>query len=184
MESDKQKIISKAGNVLILVIAKTASQTSVYKPLVSKSKLTEIFDYVQSLCSPFVRLTVMNPLFEEINIECLVTFQQHIKDEAFYEKQLETDIKRFLSPWAFEDAREPEFGGTIYKAALLNFIEELYYIDFVEKLDIRHQQSVSGDMAIASSPASILISAEEHKITGHLISNNNSTKNEQTIAFC
>jgi hypothetical protein len=79
---------------------------------------------------------------------------------------------------------EPDFGGVIYRAALLDFIEELPYIDFVEKLEIRHQNSVTGDVATASSAASILISAPMHIVAGNLAvtSEINSSINELIIA--
>jgi hypothetical protein len=51
----------------------------------------------------------MNPLFEEVMVDTIVTFRTSIVDEAFYEKKLTTDIKRFLSPWAFEDGTETGF---------------------------------------------------------------------------
>jgi hypothetical protein len=167
-KADKKIIVSKAGQMIILVVGKTAAQSSLYKPLVSKSKLTEITEFIIQLNSPFANVDVINPLFEEVSVDTIVTFQAAVKDEAFYEKKLQTDIKRFLSPWAFEDGTEPEFGGIIYRAALLDFIEELPYIDFVEKLEISHQNSVSGDIAAASSPASVLISAQTHKVDGKL----------------
>lgn len=183
-ESDKKMILSKAGDIIILVMAKTAAGTSLYKPLVSKSKLTAVYEFIQQMAPPFATLTVINPLFEEIMIDGIVTFSEHVKDESFYEKKLQQDLRRFLSPWAFENGREPEFGGTIYRAAILDFIEELPYIDFVEKLDIFHQQSISGDMATATSPASVLISAWQHTIVGKLKSDVVQTINTEPIAFC
>ena len=167
-KNNQTQIVSKAGEMIILVTGKTAAQSSVYKPLVSKSKLTEISEFIDQLNSPFAKAHIMNPMFEEVKVDTIVTFSADIKDESFYEKKLEADIKRFLSPWAFEDGAEPEFGGVIYRAALLDFIEELPYIDFVEKLEIRHQHSVTGDIAAASSPASVLISAPSHIIDGKL----------------
>jgi hypothetical protein len=122
----------------------------------------------------------MNPLFEEIKVDTIVTFRPDIKDESFYERKLENDIKRFLSPWAFEDGIEPEFGGSIYRAALLDFIEELPYIDFVEKLEISHQNSITGDMATASSPASVLLSAPSHIINGNLSTSSQTNINSLT----
>ena len=165
-------------------MAKTAAQNSLYKPLVSKSNLTAVYEFIRPLASPFASLTVINPLFEEIMIDCIVTFSEYVKDEAFYEKKLQQDVKRFLSPWAFENGQEPEFGGTIYRAAILDFIEELPYIDFVEKLEVIHQESISGDMATASSPASVLISAWQHTIVGKLKSNVVQTINTEPIAYC
>jgi hypothetical protein len=174
----QKKVISKAGGLIVLVAGKTSAQSSAYKPLVSKSKLTAIKEFIVQQASPFANIEVMNPLFEEITVDTIVTFTSDIKDEMFYEKKLQTDIKRFLSPWAFDDGREPEFGGTIYRAALLDFIEELPYIDFVEKLVIAHQQSLTGDMATASSPASVLISAAVHKVDGKL-----KTTNQQVLVY-
>jgi hypothetical protein len=172
IQNDEKLIVSKAGDIILLVVGKTAAQSSLYKPLISKSKLTEITEYISQFNSAFATINVMNPLFEEISVDTIVTFTANIKDEAFYEKKLQTDIRRFLSPWAFETGIEPEFGGTIYRAALLDFIEELPYIDFVEKLEISHKNSVTGDMATASSPASVLISAATHTVNGNLASNN------------
>jgi len=168
IKGDEKMIVSKAGEMIILVIGKTAAQSSLYKPLVSKSKLTEITEFITQLNSPFAKVNVMNPLFEEVTVDTIVTFRPDIMDESFYEKKLQTDIKRFLSPWAFEDGLEPDFGGVIYRAALIDFIEELPYIDFVEKLEISHQNSITGDTAASSSPASILISAQSHKVDGKL----------------
>ncbi len=168
IKGDEKLIISKPGEMIILVAGKTAAQSSSFKPLVSSSKLLEITEFITRHNSPFVKVDVMNPLFEEIKVDTIVTFRPNIKDESFYERKLEIDIKRFLSPWAFEDGTEPEFGGSIYRAALLDFIEELPYINFVEKLDISHQNSITGDMATASSPASVLISAQSHNIIGNL----------------
>ena len=186
IKGDERSIVSRSGELIILVIGKTAAQTSSFKPLVSKSKLTEITEFITQLNSSLVKVNVMNPLFEEVMVDTIVTFRAGIVDEAFYEKKLQTDIKRFLSPWAFEDGTEPDFGGVIYRAALLDFIEELDYIDFVEKLEITHQKSITGDVAASSSPASILISAQSHKVDGKLktVSKNdiNSLITESTIA--
>ncbi|MEJ7679311.1 MAG: hypothetical protein WKG06_15930 [Segetibacter sp.] len=178
------KIISKAGSVLVLTVAKTYAKNSVYKPLVSKSKLTEIYNFIRPQISPFAQLSVINPLFEEIQLNVEVEFLLFVKDRLFYEAQLQEDIKRFLLPWAYNDGREPEFGGVIYKSAVLDYIEELPYIDFVKKLEIVHAGSSSRDMAKAASPASILISALQHEVKGQLKSQSVDHLNLETIAFC
>ncbi|HMK20101.1 MAG TPA: baseplate J/gp47 family protein [Chitinophagaceae bacterium] len=184
IKGDEKLIVSKPGELIILVIGKTAAQSSSFKPLVSKSKLTEITEFITQLNSSFAKINVMNPLFEEVTVDTIVTFRAGIVDEAFYKKKLQTDIKRFLSPWAFEDGAEPDLGGVIYRAALLDFIEELDYIDFVEKLEITHQNSITGDVAASSSPASILISAQSHKVDGKLktVSKNNSSLITESIS--
>ena len=178
------KIIAKAGHVLILVVPKTSAQSAIYKPLLSKSRLTAMYEFIRPSCSPFAKLSLINPLFEEVNINVEVSFLSFVKDRLFYENLLQEDIKRFLSPWAFDDAREPEFGGVVYKSALMDFIEELSYIDFVKKLEIIHAGNSNDEMAKASSPASILISADRHNVTGLLNTASNQSINTKTIAYC
>ncbi len=184
LKNDPNKVIAKAGHVLVMVVPKTNAQSSVYKPQLSKSKLTAIYEFIRPLGSAFAQLTVMNPLFEEVQLIIEVSFAPFIKDRLFYENLLQEDVKRFLSPWAFEDGAEPEFGGVIYKAAIIDFIEELSYIDFIKRLEIIHAGNSSDDMAKASSPASVLISADSHDITGELNTEASQSINTKTIAYC
>lgn len=180
-----EKIISKAGSVVILVVKQTHALTSAYKPLVSKATLTAIYEFMRQLVSSFAKITVMNPLFEEVAVGGDVVFQSFVKDRGFYEDKLREDVKRFLSPWAYEDGREPEFDGAVYNAAVVNFIEELPYVDYVQSLSLSHVNAVSGgDMVKASSPASMLITASSHNITGHLSDASITNSNTNTIAFC
>lgn len=167
-EGDKQIIAATPGKIVILVTGFTAAQSALYRPMVSKSKITAISDYVKTRCSPFVSIAVMNPLFEEVKVTVSVSFAASVKDEKFYESKLNEDIKRFLSPWAFDNAVSPEFGGVVYRAALIDFIEELHYVDYIEQLELQHMGTLTGDMAVATSPASVIISAPDHVVSGKL----------------
>jgi hypothetical protein len=181
-----KKIISKAGSVLVLVMPKTYSQTGIYKPLVSKAKLTAIHQFIQSLSSPFAQFTVMNPLFDEIVVSFGVVFTAAVKDRLVFEKKVKEDVQRFLSPWAFTDAVEPEFGGVIYRSSLIDFIESLPYVDYVKnlRLSLSSNSTNSLDSVAASSPASILISSSTISVIGELQTHSEEIEKQSTIAFC
>jgi hypothetical protein len=184
LKSDPEKIIAKAGEVLLLLMPYTSAQSSVYRPVVSKSRLTAVYEYILPLCSPFTNLSVTNPFFEEVTITADIVFASFVKDRLYYENQLQEDITRFLSPWAFDNSKEPEFGGTIYKAVVLDFIEGLPYVDFITRLELDHAGSASADVAKAFSPASVLISSPSHNIKGELSTNNISEIKSESVGFC
>jgi hypothetical protein len=82
---------------------------------------------------------VANPLFEEVRLECTVSLLKGYNDTAFYKTQLKDELTRHLAPWAFGGSTELDFGGKIYKSALINFIEERSYVDFVTEVRLFHK---------------------------------------------
>jgi hypothetical protein len=158
------RVTAQPGEVLILPVARTSARSAIYKPLVSKSELNAIAAFIQALASPFVNITVMNALYEEVKVVANVTGTLAVKDRIYYENLLVEDVNRFLSPWAYDGSAEPAFGGTIYQSALLDFIEELPYVDFVSSLQLHHAGSPTLQEATATSPASILMAAPVHDI--------------------
>lgn len=159
------------GHVMIVPIPNLRNKNAVnpLEPKTSLNKLTEIHDFVSDAISPFVNLTVKNPLYEQV----LVSFQVGYKtgyDAGFYTKQLNQEIIRFLSPWAFEEGEDIIFGGRIHSSLILNFIEERPYVDFVAKFQLDHvleDGTVCADVkeAVASTSRSILVSASAHQVT-------------------
>src|SRR5690606_24770128 len=99
--------------------------------------------------------------------------------ESFYLQLLNTEIEQFLCPWAFNNQQEISFGGKIYKSAILNFVEERPYVDFVTCFKMNHiiNRNTAGtkvlldvDEAVASTARSILVSYyDEDTNTRHLI---------------
>ena len=107
---------------------------------------------------------VENPAYEEINVDFNVSF--HSGDFVYYKGVLDQDIKRFLSPWAYDEGQDIVFGGQIHKSVILNFIEQRPYVDYVTNFKMYH---LTGDrdveIAVASNPKAILVSGTEHTIT-------------------
>ncbi|MEM6722861.1 MAG: hypothetical protein AAF598_02425 [Bacteroidota bacterium] len=116
------------------------------------------------------RLEVQNPSFEEIRLEFFVTFHPGL-DKSIYQNQLNQDLIEFMSPWAYDpDAQqELEFGGSIAKSVLIDFIEERPYVDFITHVRLWHLTSeypTGKDVETASAltSRSILVSHPKHLI--------------------
>ena len=165
------------GHVTIVTIPDLRNRIfkSPLRPYTSIGLLTNIKNYLSKLYSPFVKLHVVNPKFEEVQFEFNVAITPPL-DEAFYVKQLSLDIEKFLCPWAYASDRDIEFGGKISKSVVLNFIEEQYYVDHVACFKMHHIIEREGEKhydveeAQTTSGISILVSYYDEK-TGmrHLI---------------
>jgi len=111
---------------------------------------------------------VRNPAYQAIRLDFKVRFRAgHPFD--YTRRQLHEAIVQALSPWAFAAGRQLDFGGRIYRSVLLDFIEELPYVDFVT--DFRCGLAGSGDLLlndvaeiVAEWPDTILVSAARHVI--------------------
>jgi hypothetical protein len=120
------------GHVSVITIPDENNNTNInpLRPYTPIGLLNNISDYLKGIISPFVKLHVKNPQFEEIQLDFKVKFNDFV-DEPFFTKQLSDEIEQFLTPWAFGNKKEISFGGKIYKSALINFVEERPYVDYV-----------------------------------------------------
>lgn len=82
-------------------------------------------------------LLIRNALFEPVRLQVCVKFRKG-KDEFYYKKQLNEDLKNFLAPWAVNSQTPLLFGTKIYTVELLRFLENLDYIDVVMGLKVKH----------------------------------------------
>jgi len=116
----------------------------------------------------FTKVVAQNPDYEEIVLEFDVAFHKTL-EFGFYKKQLNEDIKKFLTPWAFEEGRDIHFGGTIHKSTIIYFIDGLEYVDFVTNFNMYHKdengiKSTKLEMIETSTSRAILVSTENHTI--------------------
>lgn len=146
------------------------------RPYTSLGLLTDIDAFLRQRLSCFVQLHVRNPLFEEVTASFQVRFYDGF-DEQFHISKLDEAITRFLSPWAFAGGGNPVFGGRIYKAVLINFVEEQPYVDYVTDFELKHSYQTldaTGKLKVVESgnltevegskAISLLVSARKHDI--------------------
>ncbi|MDH4474082.1 MAG: baseplate J/gp47 family protein [Fluviicola sp.] len=153
------------GSVTLIAIPDTISKTvfDVYQPRLSRGKLNKIQQYLNELNSMHVTLSVENPDYEEVKIDLAVKFKEGL-DENTYKKQLNEDIIRFLSPWAFEESRVIKFGVTLYRSSLIYYIEKLEYVDYIEDVRIFKKGALQSSNCSPTTPKSVLVSVKEHDV--------------------
>lgn len=152
------------GHVMLVVIPDTVNKNvfDIYKPMVSTAHRNEIKEYMSQYTSLHVRLLVENPEYEELTVKVLVRFYDQY-DESLYSQQLKNDITRLLSPWAFDEEEQVEFGVTLHKSVLVDYLEELYYVDYLDSVKM-FLGATEIQTYEPSTPRSILVSSNEHVV--------------------
>ncbi len=160
------------GFVTLIVIPDLNNKNAVnpLEPRASLNLLEEIRAYLSGRISPFAarHLKVINPLYERTRVEFAVKFRAGF-DRGYHQTELNKDITRFLSPWAFEAGRDIVFGGRLHKSVILNFVEERDYVDYATDFKMHHfipgsPTRVNVDEALPTTARSILASHEKHGV--------------------
>ncbi|MCL6258870.1 baseplate J/gp47 family protein [Aquiflexum sp. TKW24L] len=127
------------GHVTVICIPDLKNKTNInpLRPYTSVGTLTDISLFLEKLKNPFAQLHVVNPQFEEVQLEFEVRFHDNM-DEVFYRNLLDIEIEQFLCPWAWDSNQKLTFGGKINKSTLINFVEERPYVDFLSCFKIHH----------------------------------------------
>ena len=123
-----------------LVIVPNVRRTgagNVLEPRASAVLMGRIKNYVAGLMTPLSAVHVIHPAFERIRVEARVTFHAG-RDAGYYARVLNDDLRRFLSPWAYQEGEDILFGGRIYRSEILAFVEGRDYVDHVTDLKLYH----------------------------------------------
>lgn len=157
------------GHVTLIAVSNLRKQSAVdaLRPYTSLATLQSIDTFLRERMSCQARLHVRNPVFEPVKAVFRVRFFPGY-DPTFYENLLNEAIIRYLSPWAFEEGRDIEFGGKFYLAPLVNFVEEQPYVDYVDAFTLHHEADPSQrglEVIRPTSLVAILVAARRHDIT-------------------
>jgi hypothetical protein len=114
------------------------------QPKNSLAFLRQVETFLQdNKSSAFVIPHAANPEYETLLIDSKIAFLPGF-DPGFYSMQLQEDVRRFLSPWAYEEGRDIIFGGKIYKSEIVGFIEGRSYVDYVVDFQLFHRYEGEG----------------------------------------
>ena len=127
------------GHVTVVPVPdlKNNTHANLLKPYTPIGLINNIDEYLKKITSPFAKLHINNPQFEEVRLEFEVQFHDNL-DVSFYTQFLNEEIEKFLCPWAYSTEVEIPFGSKISKSVLLNFVEERPYVDFVTCFELHH----------------------------------------------
>ncbi|MDB5908416.1 MAG: hypothetical protein JWP34_2530 [Massilia sp.] len=160
------------GHVTIVTIPNLAGLRlrDPLRPATGIDLLLQVEAFLRPRYACFVRLHVRTPQFEQVRLSFRLRLHAGF-DETFYVQQLQQEITRFLSPWAFPGGGQPSFGGKIRKSVLLDFVEEREYVDYVTDFQLFLDTddgagTADRDEVEGSRAVSILVSAppEKHQV--------------------
>ena len=168
------------GNVTLVVVPDTKNKNAfdMYQPRVSTATLNKVKNHISQLNSMHVNTFVINPNYEEVTVQLDVKFQTGL-DENYYSQELNTDIIKFLSPWAFDTSIPITFGVSIHISSLIHYIEELKYVDFLQNVKLLKKGAPVDKVVMPSDPKSILVSAKNHEIGNNIIECTTSTEQKE-----
>ncbi|WP_326984362.1 baseplate J/gp47 family protein [Chryseobacterium sp. MYb264] len=154
------------GHVTLMVVPniKNKNAFDVYQPRVSRASLNRIQNYVNELNTMHIKAQVINPNYKEAKVQTKVKFFEQY-DETFYLRQLDEDIKKYISPWAFTDSKDIDFNVELNVNQLINYLEQLYYVDYIDDIKILVNNVIQKKSLIEVDPKSILVSAKQHHVT-------------------
>lgn len=120
------------GHVLIVPVSdlKNRNAANPLQPQTGRKTLLAIEAYLQDKVSPFVHVHAKNPVYEQVIVAFRVQFYQGT-DKGYYLKQLNDEIVHYLTPWAFDETADVQFGQKIYASSIIRFIESRTYVDFI-----------------------------------------------------
>ncbi len=151
------------GSVTLIVIPDTVNKNvfDLYKPRVSTAYLNDIKNFIDPQNSLHVELEVINPDYEALTVTLEAQFAAGL-DETLYKIKLKEDITKLLSPWAFDESKQVEFGATLHQSVLINYIENLDYVDYIQQVTMSVDNGPPIKNYSPSSPKSILVSGTDH----------------------
>jgi hypothetical protein len=128
----------KPGHVLVVVVPRVdnATDDSCRRGRVDARKLEQISEFLRELCPTFVRLEVINPTYEQIQVRCTVKFADSLS-EGVNLNRLDQQISDYLCPWK-APGYEAQFGWSIRQRDIESYILSLGYIDYVTNFSMLH----------------------------------------------
>lgn len=138
-----------------------------FQPRLAQARLQEIGQWLQARAPIPAQYRVRNARFIVLSVEVTVQFHTG-SDPGYYRRRLSEELAEYLSPWAFDTGADIHFGGRIYPAQVLVFIETRPYVDFVSALRLNAEGLPASTDAFSAldppSPDTVWVSNPTHDI--------------------
>lgn len=135
--SADHKRFDTPGSVRVIVIPDVRGKIpfAPLQPKLADYQLDQIQNYLQSVTPAYANVVVTHPEYLHIKVRLGVKIHPGYLPEKSL-AQLNLSIKQFLSPWAYNATDEISFGGEVYANALIGYIENLDYVDYVTNIKL------------------------------------------------
>jgi hypothetical protein len=158
------------GHVMLVVVPdlRDRNDDDPLRPRVDADTLSRIAAHVQARTAGQVKVRVTNARFQKVRLDFKVRFLPGCDFNHCREK-LQAELIHVLSPWAFDPDRPVAFGGTVFRSALMDFVEERPYVDFAthfQMFTFEGETPSGADVGEARplAPDTLLVSDRSHRI--------------------
>jgi hypothetical protein len=140
-----------------------------FQPKVPADRVRAIDAFLSDRISPSVRLRVRNARFLSIRVRVNVRFRPGA-DQRYFIRQLNSDLDRFLSPWAFDDGADIVIGGQLWVGSIVAFVDGQPYVDHVDGAELLAKDGRSPywlpmrKAVGVQAPDTVMVSAGSHEI--------------------
>jgi hypothetical protein len=159
-----QNEFSGAVDIVVVPDIKRNATFNSFEPRASVNLLQRITAWLERRTPPFAEIKVRNAVYVKVRVKTLVSIKKGLSKE-YYRQQLDTDLKKMFSPWAFDHDADLIIGGAVYQNVVVYFIAKLPYIEHVAALsltqgkadgtyeDIQPRNMQHTDVILVSAPA-------------------------------
>ncbi len=123
----------QAGKVTLLVLSSKWRYDQHH--YFNRNELDSIYDFIKSKANSFIKIKVQNPVIEWLLVTCIATFEA--KDQGgYYLNALNKEINEYLCPVSQKDNNG--LNNVVVPRMLKSHLENLPYIESIQKIDIEH----------------------------------------------
>jgi hypothetical protein len=164
-------------NIQLLCLKKIEEHENIDNIKLSSAEKNQIKSYLQNYTSPFSKIEIINPVFEDLWIKCKVLFKNISNGKGI--QKLHIDFFNFICSWLFNPSEKNKIGVKIKKLDIINFLNERPYISFITGISLIHikklengiqvaydsaKENINKDYLEPGVPWSIIVPKHNHKI--------------------
>ena len=146
---DHQKGDENDSVVKILCLKKIDQSQNIDEIKLNGADMIEVKNLLYQYCSPFLKVEIINPVFEDLWIKCKIKFSNISGGKAINE--LNNEFFKFICPWV---SGEGPIKTLFKKSEIVQFIKTRPYVSFVTGLSIIHFKSLPDGGVVAHDSAS------------------------------
>ena len=129
------------NNIYLLCLKKIDKTQNIDEVKLSAADKIIVETFLEKIISPFAKIEVINPQFEDIWVKCKIKFRDISGGKGI--ARFNREFFNYLCPWAQSDQEEITLGKKIKKSEIIKFVKSRPYVSFVTGISIIHIKSMS-----------------------------------------
>ena len=118
-----------SNNVQLLCLKKIDETQNIDEIKLSIADKIIVESYLDGIISPFTKIEVISPQFEDLWIKCKVNFIDISAGLGI--QKLQNDLFEFICSWLYNNSSFDRFGNPIKVLEIINFLKQRSYVNFI-----------------------------------------------------